>query len=173
SLGIMARDVTTTFNAWAFNFSDREKEVLFLTNNEIPDKSYEITAPQLVLAGAYNFTFSEKFHLLAEANLNFSFDGKRNTIVSSSPVSIDPKLGIEANISDLFFVRAGVSNLQKVYEDSDTTNTKKRWIYQPSLGAGFKLKTVSIDYAFSNLANQSNPLYSHIFSLKFDLVKKK
>ncbi len=173
SLGIMARDVTTTFNAWAFNFSDREKEVLFLTNNEIPDKSYEITAPQLVLAGAYNFTFSEKFHLLAEANLNFSFDGKRNTIVSSSPVSIDPKLGIEANISDLFFVRAGVSNLQKVYEDSDTTNTKKRWIYQPSLGAGFKLKTVSIDYAFSNLANQSNPLYSHIFSLKFDLLKKK
>jgi hypothetical protein len=73
----------------------------------------------------------------------------------------------------VFFVRAGVSNLQKVFNDADTTNSQKKWIYQPSLGAGFKLKGVSIDYAFSNLANQSNPLYSHIFSLRLDLIKKK
>jgi hypothetical protein len=57
--------------------------------------------------------------------------------------------------------------------DGDTTNQKRVWIYQPSLGAGFKLKNVSIDYAFTNLANQSNPLYTHIFSLKFDLAAKK
>jgi hypothetical protein len=31
---------------------------------------------------------------------------------------------------------------------------------------------VEIDYAFTNLANQSNPLYTHIFSLKFNLVRK-
>ena len=29
-----------------------------------------------------------------------------------------------------------------------------------------------IDYAFTNLANQSNPLYTHIFSLRFNFVKK-
>jgi len=34
---------------------------------------------------------------------------------------------------------------------------------------------VQIDYAFTNLANQSNPLYTHVFSLKVDLrdLKKK
>ena len=35
----------------------------------------------------------------------------------------------------------------------------------------FKLKNVEIDYAFTNLANQSNPLYTHIFSLKVNLIK--
>jgi hypothetical protein len=34
------------------------------------------------------------------------------------------------------------------------------------------LSNVYIDYAFTNLANQSNPLYTHVFSLKVDLVKK-
>jgi len=32
---------------------------------------------------------------------------------------------------------------------------------------------VTIDYAFTNLANQSNPLYTHVFSLKFDLDVEK
>ncbi len=43
--GISGRDITTTFNAWSFSFTEREKEVLYLTNNEIPVKSTEMTAP--------------------------------------------------------------------------------------------------------------------------------
>ena len=54
----------------------------------------------------------------------------------------------------------------------DTLNQKRVWIYQPSLGAGFKIKNATIDYAFTNLANQSSPLYTHVFSLKFNLIKK-
>jgi hypothetical protein len=172
SVGIVAKDLTTTFNAWSFTFTEREKEVLYLTKNEIPVKSTELTAPRIVLGGSYNFQFGESVNLLAEANLDFTFDGKRNTILSGDPVSIDPHLGLEASINNVFFVRAGIYNFQKALADEDTTNQKKVWIYQPSIGAGFKIKNVSIDYAFSNLANQSNPLYSHIFSLKFDLVKR-
>lgn len=168
-VGVSARDVTTTFNAWSFSFDDRAKEILYLTNNDIPVKSNELTAPQLVVGGAYNFRFAEKFHLLAEADLNFTFDGKRNTVVSSDPISIDPKFGLEANINSVFFLRAGISNFQQALADGDTLNQKKVWIYQPSVGAGFKAGNVTIDYAFSNLANQSNPLYSHIFSLRLDL----
>lgn len=171
-LGVAARDVTTTFNAWSFSFDDRAKEVLYLTNNDIPVKSTELTAPQLVLAGAYNFAFGDKFHLLAEADMNMTFDGKRNTVISSSPISIDPKFGLEANINDVLFLRAGVSNFQQALADGDTLNQKKVWIYQPSLGAGFKIGNVAIDYAFTNLANQGNPLYSHIFSIRLDLMPK-
>jgi hypothetical protein len=65
-----------------------------------------------------------------------------------------------------------MSNFQQALADGDTTNQKKVWIFQPSLGAGFKINNISIDYAFTNLANQSNPLYTHIFSLKIDLDKK-
>lgn len=170
SLGVVARDITTTFNAWNFNFTDREKEILYLTKNEIPVKSTEMTAPRLVFGAAYNFPLSETIRLLLEANLDFTFDGRRNTIISADPVSVDPHLGLEAGIKDVFFVRAGIYNFQRALADEDTTNQKKVWIYQPTLGAGFKIKNLSIDYAFSNLANQSNPLYTHIFSLKFNLA---
>ncbi len=171
-LGVAARDVTTTFNAWSFSFDDREKEVLYLTNNDIPVKSTELTSPTLVLGGAYNFAFGEKFHLLAETNLNMTFDGKRNTLLSADPVSIDPKFGLEANINNVLFLRAGVSNFQKALADGDTLNQKKVWIFQPGVGAGFRIGNVAIDYAFTNLANQSNPLYTHVFSLRLDLIPK-
>ena len=81
-------------------------------------------------------------------------------------------MGIEAAINNVFYVRAGVTNFQKALADGDTLNRKKVWIYQPSLGAGVKIKNVTIDYAYSNLANQSNPLYTHVFSLRLNLVKK-
>lgn len=171
-LGIAARDVTTTFNAWSFSFTEQEKEVLYLTDNEIPVKSTELTAPRLVLGAAYNFTLGKHFNLLAEANTDLTFDGKRNVVLSTDPVSVDPRLGIELGYKNLVFVRGGLYNFQRALADGDTLNQKKVWIYQPSLGAGFKLKHVGIDYAFTNLANQSNPLYTHIFSIRLDLVKK-
>ncbi len=172
SLGIVARDITTTFNAWSFNFDEKEKEVLYLTKNDIPVKSTEMTAPRLIIGSSYNFKLGESVNLLLEANMDFTFDGKRNTVFSADPISMDPHAGLEASIKDVFFVRAGIYNFQKALADEDTLNQKKVWIYQPSLGAGFKINNVCIDYAFSNLANQSNPLYTHIFSLRVDLNRK-
>jgi len=171
-VGLVAKDLTTTFNAWSFKFTEKEKEVLYLTKNDIPVRSTELTSPRITLGGGYNFVISSSFSLLTEANFDMTFDGKRNTVISSNPISIDPHLGLEASIKDVFFVRAGVTNFQKALSDGDTLNQKKVWIYQPSLGAGFKIKNVTLDYAYSNLANQSNPLYTHIFSLKLNLVKK-
>jgi hypothetical protein len=54
----------------------------------------------------------------------------------------------------------------------DSMNVKKVWIYQPSIGAGFRINNVTIDYAYANLANQSSPLYTHVFSLRFNLAKR-
>jgi len=168
-LGLAAKDVTTTFNEWSFNFTDPEKQVLYLTKNDIPVKSNELTAPRLVLGGGYNFAFGDNFHLLAQSDVDITFDGKRNTIINTDVISIDPKIGLEANINNNVFIRAGASNFQKALADGDTLNQKKVWIFQPSIGAGFRLGNVVIDYAFTNLANQSNPLYTHVFSLHIDL----
>lgn len=171
--GVAARDITTTFNTWSFTFTEREKQALYLTNNDIPVKSTEMTAPRLIFGVARNFDISKKIGLLAEANFDFTFDGKRNTLVSANPVSIDPKLGLEANINNVFYLRGGINNFQQALKDGDTTNQQKVWIYQPSAGAGFRIQNVKIDYAFTNLANQSNPLYTHVFSLQLDLVNDK
>lgn len=169
--GATARDVTTTFNAWSFSFTQQEKEVLYLTNNDIPVKSTEMTAPRLILGAARVFPLSKKFSLTAEADFDLSFDGQRNTVISSKVINVDPHFGLEAAYQNTVFFRAGITNFQKALADGDTLNQKKVWIYQPSLGAGFKLKNVMIDYAFTNLANQSNPLYTNIISLRVDLKK--
>ena len=172
NVGLMAKDVTTTFNAWNFSFTDKEKEVLYLTNNDIPVKSTELTAPRLVLGASYFSELSENLALNAELNMDLSFDGRRNVLLSSSTVNMDPRAGVELGYKKQLFGRIGVYNFQQGLKDGDSTNLKKVWIYQPGLGVGFKLKNVEIDYAFTNLANQSNPLYTHIFSLKFNLVRK-
>lgn len=171
--GIVARDITTTFNAWSFTFSERDKEKLYLTNNDIPVKSTELTAPRLVVGGAYDFKLNKSLNLTAEANINVTFDGKRNTLVGFDPVSFDPNLGFELSVKNVFFLRTGIYNFQKALKDGDTLNVKKVWIYQPGVGAGFKLGDVKIDYAYNNLANQSNPLYTHVFSLSLNLQNKK
>jgi hypothetical protein len=171
--GVAARDITTTFNAWSFSFTEREKQVLYLTKNEIPVKSTELTAPRLVLGIGREFRLGQKSSLLAEANIDLTFDGQRNTLISADPVSADPKLGLELNINNVFFLRGGINNFQRALADEDTLNQKRVWIYQPSGGAGFKIGNVTVDYAFTNLANQSNPLFTHVFSLSLNLVGDK
>jgi hypothetical protein len=144
-LGVVAKDVTTTFNAWSYNLDEAIREVFYETENETPGKSIELTAPQLILGGSYNFKLNRKVSLLVEGDLDVTFDGRRNTVISTNPVSIDPRLGLELSVKDVFFVRAG---------------------------AGFKVGDVQIDYAFTNLANQSYPLYTNVFSLRIDLRRK-
>ncbi|HMH33385.1 MAG TPA: PorV/PorQ family protein, partial [Puia sp.] len=150
-LGIIAKDVTTTFNAWSYNLDEQMREVFYVTQNDIPVKSTELTAPQLILGGSYNFRINQKISLMAEADFDFTFDGRRNTVISSNAISIDPKLGLELSYNNVFFVRGGINNFQKALDDKDTTNQSRIWIYQPSVGAGFKIGDVQIDYAFTNL----------------------
>lgn len=171
-IAVMARDVTTTFNAWSFSLNEKMREVFYLTDNEIPVKSTELTAPKLILGGAYNFRLNRNMNLLTELNLDVTFDGRRNTVLATDVASVDPKLGLELSWKNVFFVRGGINNFQRALDDEDITNRKKIWIYQPGVGAGFRISNVQIDYAFTNLANQSNPLYTHVFSLKTDLKKK-
>ena len=170
-LGAILRDVTTTFNAWSFNFSDRDKQQLYLTNNDIPIKSQELTAPHLTIGAGYNFKLSKKFAILAETDWALNFDGQRNSIISSKFLNIDPSIGLEANYNKVIYVRAGVGNFQQALSDGDTTNQKKVWICQPSVGVGVTIGIFTIDYSLANLANQSNPLYSNIFSVKIKLLK--
>lgn len=171
--GIVGKDISTTFNTWSFKFTDKEKEVLYLTKNDIPVKSTEMTSPRLVLSAGRVFSLGKTSTVLAEANFDVTFDGKRNTIVSADPISIDPKLGLEYAYKDVFYIRGGINNFQKALADGDTLNQKKVWIYQPSVGAGFRIASVVVDYAYANLANQSNPLFTHVFSLRLDLGHRK
>jgi hypothetical protein len=164
----MARDVTSTFNAWSFNLSDKTKEVLIATGNEIPENSVEITLPKLLLGASRKFDFTKKISLLAEVNLDETFDGKRNVLIKSKAISVDPHIGLEAGYMNIIFLRAGIGNYQTY---TDATGKKINTI-QPNIGVGVKIKSVYIDYALTDIGDRSVALYSNVFSLKVDINKK-
>lgn len=170
--GLMAKDITTTYTAWSFNLTEHEKQVFQQTGNEIPVKSYEVMYPRFNLGVARNLVKAgKKIQVLAELDADITTDGKRGTLVSTDGFSIDPHMGIEAGYKNTVFLRAGVGNIQRVLDDRDTTNQKKYTLFQPSAGVGIKLKSLVVDYAFTSLQAQSNPLYTHIVSLRLDINK--
>lgn len=165
---IMARDVTSTFNAWSFNLSDEMAQTFVTTGNEIPENSVEITLPKLLLGGARKFDLTKKISLLAEINLDATFDKKRNVLLKSNFISADPHIGLEAGYMNMVFLRLGVGNYQS-YTDA---LGKKVKTFQPNIGVGVKIKSVYIDYALTDIGDQSVALYSNVFSLKVDINKK-
>jgi len=164
----MARDITTTFNAWSYNLSEETKQIFVATGNEIPENSVEITMPKLLLGAARRFDFSPKISLLAEFNADATFDGKRNVLIKSKAMSIDPHLGIELGYMNIVFLRAGIGNYQS-YKD---VIGKRVSTFQPNIGVGVKIKSVTIDYALTDIGDQSVALYSNVFSIKVDLNKR-
>lgn len=164
--GAMFRDVTTTFNAWSFNLNDDMREVFVLTGNEIPTNSLELTLPKLILAATRNYPIGERFSIQPELNLDLTFDGKRNVLLKTNLVSVDPHAGFEFGFKNLVFVRAGIGNIQRVTELGGEEKTS----LQPNMGLGIKIKQFSIDYALSNIT-QSVGTFSNIFSLRFDIDK--
>jgi len=162
--GVMARDITTTFNAWAF---DKDKlatiqDAVEGQNQTVPDKT-EITIPKLQIGMSKKFMFHYDYSLLASFDLNVRFE-QNNDVISSSFASINPALGFEFGYTDLVFLRAGVGNFQNELQIDNSDSLT----FQPSLGLGFKYNGIQLDYAFTDIGDQSIALYSNVFSLKID-----
>jgi len=164
----MARDITTTFNAWSFNLDENTKNIFAATGNEIPQNSIELTLPKLILGVARKFTFNSKFTLQSEMDFDVTFDGMRNVLIKSNIVSVDPHVGVEAGYMNFIFLRAGIGNIQSY---TDITG-KPITTFQPNMGVGIRLKAITIDYALTNIGDESLAMYSNVFSLKFDINKK-
>lgn len=162
--GLMARDITTTFNAWSI---DEEKfaEIQGAVegqNQELPETT-EITIPKLQLGMARKFVYQYDFSLLAEVDLNFRF-AETNDVISTSFASITPSLGLEFAYIDMVYVRGGVGNFQNIQQLDGTDSVG----FQPNIGVGFKYKGIQVDYALTDIGDQSAALYSNVFSLKLD-----
>jgi hypothetical protein len=69
---------------------------------------------------------------------------------------------------DMIFLRGGVGNFQNVQQigslEGDTSVG-----FQPNIGIGFSYKGIQVDYALTDIGDQSAALYSNVFSLKMDL----
>jgi len=163
--GLMIRDITTTYNVWSIDEAEYKKIANAIPgqNQELPE-STEITAPKAQLGLSKKFIVRYDYSILAAANINMQF-AKTNDILSTDFVSIDPALGFEFGYTDLVFLRAGVGNFQNIQQIDNSEKVG----FQPNIGLGFKYRGIQIDYALTNLGNQSAALYSNIFSVKVDL----
>ncbi|MDX6746049.1 PorV/PorQ family protein [Polaribacter sp. PL03] len=162
--GIMARDITTTFNSWAINKVEFEKikDAIPGQNQELPQTT-EITKPKLQIGAAREFRIGRYFNLLTEVDLNVRF-AKTNDIFSSETASIDPAIGFQLDYDNLVYLRAGVGNFQN---ETEFDNSKSLSL-QPNFGVGFNYRGIQIDYALTNIGSVGNALFSNIFSITFD-----
>ncbi|MEL0455987.1 PorV/PorQ family protein [Flavobacteriaceae bacterium SZ-1-7] len=162
--GVMARDITTTFNAWAIDENEFEtiRNAVEGQNQELPETT-EITIPKLQLGISKLVDFNYDYTLLTSLNLNVRFE-ENNDIISTSVASINPALGFEFGYIDMVYLRAGMGNFQ----NETQFDNSEQLSFQPSFGLGFKYNGIQIDYAFTDIGDQSVALYSNVFSLKLD-----
>ena len=163
--GLMLRDITTTYNVW--NIDEEEyatvSGAIAGQNQDLPETT-EITLPKAQMGVSKKFVFHNEMSLMAAINLNMQF-AKTNDLVNLDFVSIDPAVGFEAGYLDMVFLRAGVGNFQNEKQLDNSQNLS----FQPNIGLGFSYRGVQVDYALTDIGNQSVALYSNIFSLKVDL----
>jgi len=165
NFGLLAKDISTTFNAWTYNIDESTKEVFLQTGNEIPENSMEITLPQFILGASRKFEF-KKFSALFEINTVVTTDGMRNTFIKSDIFSVDPQAGLELGYQGLVFLRAGICNFQEIQDRGQRIQTA-----QPNFGLGVKLFNLRLDYALTNVGDATG-LLTHVFSLRADFNSK-
>ncbi|KEO75133.1 putative type IX sorting system protein PorV2 [Anditalea andensis] len=162
--GLMLRDITTTFNSWSHH-PDMVRDIYVRTNNPVPLNTTELTMPRATFSVAKFINVSDMISFQPVIDIDMTFDGKRNSLLKSNLVSIDPRMGIEMGYRKLVYLRGGVGNIQKIKSfDADYLT------FRPSFGIGvFLHETVNIDYALSDIGSISETPYSHVFSLKVGL----
>jgi hypothetical protein len=166
-LAAMARDLTSTYNAWNYTLDEATQEVFIATGNELPENGLEITLPRFIFGASYKRELG-KFALLGEINAALTTDGQRNVLISADPLSIDPVMGIEASYLNMIFLRAGIGNIQKI----KTFQGTEEYSVQPNMGVGLRLGNFFLDYAITDIGNTSEALYSNVFSLRFRIFKQ-
>jgi hypothetical protein len=170
SAGVVVRDATSTFSAWMFNINESAATVFQNTGNVLPQNGLELALPRLLCGGAFHGQFKSKLKgevlsYLVEANAQLTTDGQRNTLVSSKAFNLDPNVGFELGYANTLFLRGGVGNFQKSV-DFDQNNYMS---FQPNIGVGIRLRKWFLDYALSDVGNQSDVPYSNVFSLRITL----
>jgi hypothetical protein len=163
--GIMARDITTTYNTWTFDDSELAtiQNAIEGQNQSTPEAS-EITLPKLQIGIARKTAITRDFDLNTSLNLDMRF-AQTNDVISSGTLSATPAFGFEVGYINLVYLRGGVGNFQNI-EQLGGNGTEIG--FQPNFGVGFKYKGIQIDYALTDIGDQSLALYSNVFSLKLD-----
>jgi hypothetical protein len=168
TMALMLRDITGTYNTWYHN-TELVADIYTQTGNDIPENTLEITLPRAIAGISYLLSIGDRFSVLTSLDLETTFDGQRNTIIKGDPVSIDPRLGIEIGYLGKAYLRGGIGQIQEI-QNFDRSYS---YIFQPNFGVGINIKSIRVDYALTDIGDQTVSPYSHVVSLKYGFDAKK
>lgn len=169
--GAVLRDASTTFNAWSYSFTNDEIEILQNLGNTVPESAQEVIRPSLSGGVSYRYNLNPNLDATLAFDADITFDGRRNTLINTDGMSIEPHVGLELSSRDILFLRAGISSIQSRQKINNPES--KEFFIQPNMGIGLKLGRIGIDYAlaFLNESDGKSSL-SHVFSASYTIQNR-
>ena len=157
-LGLNLQDVSTMVQTWSVDAAAFEQ----LAEESRPVGLTEMVLPVARLGASTVVPLSDHIGLTLAGDLDLGFDGQQANVVDAAGVSFRPRLGGELSYRDVLALRAGVSELTQ----NDLYGTQMT----PSVGVGFALGPVELDYGFGDFGGLSSELgYAHRISVGYRL----
>jgi len=158
-IGVNLQDATTMLQSWSINTAEFEE---FRDVYGVPEGGTELVLPVLRIGTSYETNMGVDFKATALANIDVAFDGQQVYAINSGDISYHPRVGFELDYKSTLALRAGLSRISQ--------NEGGGLNIQPSIGAGFRVRQVSVSYAFGDFSGLTSDLgNSHMLSVGFTL----
>lgn len=158
-LGLNLQDVSTMVQTWSVDAAQFEQ----LNEESRPVGLTEIVLPVARLGVSTVVPVSDDIGLTLAGDLDLGFDGQKANVVDAAGVSFRPRVGGELAYRNVLALRAGLSELTQ----NDLYGTQMT----PSVGVGFALGPVNLDYGFGDFGGLSSELgYAHRISVGYRLT---
>ncbi len=170
--GVNLQDATQMYQTWSINAGAFDVTVDPETGETVTfEEAFDQTLPQ---GGTYTvrpvarlgsgvvFPLGLASEVTLGADVDVRFDGREAYVMNLGPTSLHPRAGVEYSYRGIVALRAGLGHVQLI-EDEGLRFT-------PTVGAGFHLGRLAIDYGFGNFAGSARDLgYTHRISVQLSL----
>jgi hypothetical protein len=141
-LGANLQDAVPMLMSWSIHSEQFETAQASYEDFEIPEGGTEMVLPVLRLGGGYDLAITDNHRVLLGMDVDVAFDGYGAYAFSAGDLSFHPRLGAEYVFADLLALRAGVNRIGH--------SERYGWDIVPTVGTGFRIGNLSLDYAFGD-----------------------
>ena len=175
-LGAQVQDVSTMLQSWSVNPSafaiegtNPETGAAYTFQEvfaqELPSGQTFLVLPVLRLGSGIVLPVGQVSTVTVGLDMDVAFDGQQANAFSAGALSVHPRAGVEYSFHQVLAVRAGINRLANGSSGLDIV---------PSVGAGFRLGSFTLDYGFGDFGGLVSELgYSHRISVHVSLNRQR
>ena len=129
----------------------------------LPQGGVEVLLPVARLGSGYVLDLGDH-RVTMGFDVDLAFDGRKTYALNAGDVSWHPRFGVEYGFKNTLAFRAGLTDLLR--------SDRYGWDVSPTIGAGFHLRGLAVDYGFGDFAGMASDLgYTHRISARFTLAR--